>query len=197
MTTIRINVIVAGVPVDEARLGIGLAGKIPWKIPEDMQYFKDTTLNHAVIMGRKTWESIPPKFRPLPQRSNIIISSARQLTSTTSNGDMTFCTYNGLEDALTYLQSAGYQEAYVIGGASLYSEVITKYAANIGKVCITRVLCRSDGVLSDKYKEFDTYFPIGDYMKLIGNGLINTKKISSTSGIAIEIAEYDQTAVMD
>jgi len=63
-------------------LGIGINGGLPWRIKRDMKFFKDkTTETHetgklnAVIMGRKSWESIPAKFRPLPGRLNIVISS--------------------------------------------------------------------------------------------------------------------------
>ena len=63
------------------KLGIGKSGSMPWKLPGDMAYFKDITSKtadsskqNAVIMGRKTWESIPPKFRPLPGRINVVLT---------------------------------------------------------------------------------------------------------------------------
>jgi dihydrofolate reductase len=63
------------------KLGIGKGGAMPWKLPGDMAYFKDLTTRtrdiskqNAVVMGRKTWESIPPKFRPLPGRVNVVLS---------------------------------------------------------------------------------------------------------------------------
>ena len=63
------------------KLGIGKAGSMPWKLPGDMAYFKEITSKtadpgkqNAVIMGRKTWESIPPKFRPLPGRINVVLT---------------------------------------------------------------------------------------------------------------------------
>ena len=55
---------------------IGRDGGIPWQVPEDMAHFKATTTGHPVIMGRRTWESFPPAFRPLPDRTNIVISSS-------------------------------------------------------------------------------------------------------------------------
>lgn len=54
---------------------IGIENKIPWRIKEDINRFKQLTLNHPVVMGRKTYESIPQKFKPLPQRKNIVLSS--------------------------------------------------------------------------------------------------------------------------
>jgi dihydrofolate reductase len=55
---------------------IGNKGQIPWRIPEDLTFFKEQTMGGAVIMGRKTWESIPEKFRPLPGRVNIVMTHA-------------------------------------------------------------------------------------------------------------------------
>ena len=53
---------------------IGRDNTIPWHVPEDMAYFKKVTQGHPVIMGRRTWDSLPPRFRPLPGRRNIVIS---------------------------------------------------------------------------------------------------------------------------
>jgi len=60
-----------------ARAANGVIGKdntLPWRLPEDMAHFKRTTLGSPVIMGRKTWDSLPPKFRPLPGRQNIVVT---------------------------------------------------------------------------------------------------------------------------
>lgn len=74
------------VAVAEENWGIGLRQQIPWRLPTDMKHFKEittrdaayegesTAAQHAVIMGRKTWESLPPKFRPLPHRFNVILT---------------------------------------------------------------------------------------------------------------------------
>ena len=53
---------------------IGKDGDLPWHIPEDLKHFKKITTGHVVLMGRKTWESIPDKFRPLPNRKNEKVS---------------------------------------------------------------------------------------------------------------------------
>jgi len=55
---------------------IGANGKVPWHIPEDLKRFKELTIGHPVIMGRKTYDSLPDKFRPLPDRENIVLSSS-------------------------------------------------------------------------------------------------------------------------
>ena len=81
--------------------GIGFNGSIPWRIPEDLKFFKDTTTftkdnqkQNAVIMGRKTWESIPSKYRPLPSRLNIVLTR-------NTNSDIAY-----VSTPSNYLQSA-------------------------------------------------------------------------------------------
>lgn len=78
----KVNLIVAGCKVNgnESLLGIGSNGSLPWKLPNEMKHFSKLTIgdgycNNAVLMGRKTWESIPAKFRPLPRRFNIVLTS--------------------------------------------------------------------------------------------------------------------------
>jgi dihydrofolate reductase len=53
---------------------IGVDNRLPWRLPADLKRFKESTLGHTVIMGRKTWESLPASFRPLPGRTNIVVS---------------------------------------------------------------------------------------------------------------------------
>ena len=67
-----------------ARARNGVIGKdntLPWHLPEDLAHFKQTTLGQPVVMGRKTWESLPPKFRPLPGRTNIVVTRQRDWKS--------------------------------------------------------------------------------------------------------------------
>ncbi|RBP97392.1 diacylglycerol kinase [Bifidobacterium aemilianum] len=71
----RVNLIWAQASGKDGREGvIGFEGGMPWHLAEDMQRFKELTVSHPVIMGRKTWESLGAKFRPLPKRDNIVIS---------------------------------------------------------------------------------------------------------------------------
>ena len=53
---------------------IGRDGGIPWRLPEDMRRFRELTMGHPVVMGRKTWESLPDQFRPLPGRGNVVVT---------------------------------------------------------------------------------------------------------------------------
>ena len=99
---------------------IGNANELLWKLPEDMQFFRRVTMNHPVIMGRKTWDSIPEKFRPLAGRTNIVVTRQKAWHA---DGAITAHT---LEDALeAALESVAADphasRAYVIGGAQLYA----------------------------------------------------------------------------
>src|SRR4051812_27548483 len=93
---------------------IGKAGTLPWHLPEDLAHFKRVTLGAPVIMGRRTWDSLPPKFRPLPGRRNIVV---------TRQGDWQAA---GAERAPSIPQAvascAGEARAWVIGGADLYRQ---------------------------------------------------------------------------
>jgi len=95
---------------------IGLRGKLPWKIPEDMKLFKELTEKNTVIMGKNTWLSIPQKYRPLPNRTNIIIST----TLKEEKGAIVCPT---IQEALKEAQKTK-KEIFCIGGAQLYKEFL-------------------------------------------------------------------------
>lgn len=90
---------------------IGKDGTLPWRIPEDLKRFKELTTGHAVVMGRKTWESIPEAFRPLPGRRNVVVT--RRADYPLPDGVLRAAS---LEEAVA---SAG-NDAFVIGGAEIY-----------------------------------------------------------------------------
>lgn len=90
---------------------IGADGALPWHLPEDLAFFRRVTLDHPVIMGRRTWESLPDRFRPLPGRRNIVLSRTRGLRLEGA----TVAT-----DAAHALELAGTGDAWVIGGAQVY-----------------------------------------------------------------------------
>lgn len=92
---------------------IGHNNTLPWHLPEDMAHFKRTTLGCPVIMGRKTWDSLPPKFRPLPGRTNVVVT--RQ-ANWSENGAQTA---HNLPQALQLCAQAN--DVWVIGGAELYA----------------------------------------------------------------------------
>ncbi|HEX9060144.1 MAG TPA: dihydrofolate reductase [Clostridia bacterium] len=91
---------------------MGCANRLPWKLPNDLQYFKRTTMGHPVIMGRKTFESIG---KPLSGRLNVVVSSKKHFFS------KGLVTVDSLESAMYLVRD---DEAFVIGGASVYSSAI-------------------------------------------------------------------------
>ena len=93
---------------------IGKDNDIPWDLPDDFKYFKDTTKGHHVIMGRKNWESLPHSFQPLPGRTNIVIT--RQDHYDTKGEPVV----KSLEDALEIPRKNGESEAFIIGGGEIY-----------------------------------------------------------------------------
>ena len=101
--------------MEDLTRAIGKGGMIPWRLPEDMERFKSLTSGHKVIMGRKTYESIPPKFRPLPNRTNIVVSRAW------STGDDVIIARSPREA----LEIVGPNETgFVIGGGEIYAATL-------------------------------------------------------------------------
>ena len=100
---------------------IGINNSLPWHLPEDLKYFKRTTMGHTIIMGRKTWESIG---RPLPGRTSIVISTNPDYQAEGAK------VVNSLEEACRVAESIslidGTDEAFVIGGAGLYAAALPK-----------------------------------------------------------------------
>ena len=92
---------------------IGRDGGIPWRIPEDMARFRTLTTGHAVVMGRRTWESLPDQFRPLPGRDNVVVT--RNPDWSAQGADRA----GSVEDALELLEST--PRIFVIGGGEIYA----------------------------------------------------------------------------
>lgn len=97
---------------------IGRAGALPWRLAEDMAHFRRTTLGHPVIMGRRTWDSLPDRFRPLPGRRNIVVTRNPHWQAEGA------AAAHSLDDAMRLL--AGSPKAFVIGGAELYAQALQR-----------------------------------------------------------------------
>lgn len=93
---------------------IGANNTLPWHLPEDLAHFKRTTLGCPVIMGRKTWDSLPPKFRPLPGRLNIVVT--RQTDWQAEGASRA----SSIEEAMRLCPPGA--DAWVIGGAEIYAQ---------------------------------------------------------------------------
>ena len=117
------------VAIDNQR-GIGKGGQLPWQLPADMKHFKDLTVTaqskdkqNAVIMGRKTWESLPIKFQPLPHRINVVLSHNKKLSLPYG-----VVRASSLEEGLRLLQQPPWEtktdKIFVIGGAQIFEKAI-------------------------------------------------------------------------
>lgn len=93
---------------------IGVDGALPWHLPEDLVRFRDLTAGHLVIMGRRTWDSLPARFRPLPGRENVVLTRSRK--------DLPGATVVADVDAA--LAVARGRDAWVIGGAQVYAALL-------------------------------------------------------------------------
>lgn len=95
---------------------IGKDNTLIWNLPEDMAHFKALTAGQTVVMGRKTWESLPPRFRPLPGRHNVVIS--RQADYAAPGAEVA----NSLENALQLASTA--ESVFIIGGEQIYKQAM-------------------------------------------------------------------------
>jgi dihydrofolate reductase len=95
---------------------IGISNTLPWHLPEDMAHFRRNTLGCPVIMGRKTWDSLPPKFRPLPGRLNLVVTRQSDWSATGA------VVVHSLEAACAACPSDS--TAWVMGGAEIYAQAL-------------------------------------------------------------------------
>ena len=95
---------------------IGREGQLPWHLPADLAHFKQTTLGQAVVMGRKTWDSLPERFRPLPGRTNIVITRQKDWQAPGA------LVAHSLAQAMSLCPEPG--PLWVIGGAEVYAQAL-------------------------------------------------------------------------
>lgn len=145
----RISLIVAGCQVKgKEKLGIGFGGKLPWRLKSEMKHFTSLTKSgegkKAVLMGRKTWESIPVKFRPLSERFNVIITKQIDYQANSDQAKI----FNSIEGSLKHLENEGFETCWIIGGSEIYNYFIEKQVWD--RIYLTRI-----------QSEFpcDTFFP--------------------------------------
>ncbi len=125
------------VAMDRNRL-IGAGNRLPWRLPDDMQWFVQQTMGKPVIMGRKTYESIPTKYRPLKGRQNIVLTRDRSYAAPGAT------VVHSVEDALAVAGEA--EETIIGGGANLYAQLLPQ----THKLYLTLVQAELEG---------DAYFP--------------------------------------
>lgn len=143
---------------------IGAQGGMPWHVPEDLAHFKDTTLGAPVVMGRKTWDSLPERFRPLAGRENIVITRQQDWAAVGARRAAT------VEEAVR-----GRDRVWIIGGAEIFRQVI----ADADRLEVTELDVEVDG---------DAYAPSKSGWRLVDEGEWRT----SRSGIRYRFLGYER-----
>jgi dihydrofolate reductase len=119
---------------------IGKNNDLPWKLPDDMKFFMETTKGHHVIMGRKNYDSLKGKFKPLPNRTNIVITRQSEL-------DAPGCiVLHNIKEGLLVANKNGEPECFIIGGSEIY-DLAMPYT---NRLYLTEIQAHING---------DTYFP--------------------------------------
>lgn len=136
---------------------IGRNNSLPWHLPKDMKFFRDTTFGHCVIMGRKNYDSIPPQYRPLAGRTNIIVTRQESFKA---EGCVVV---NSIEEGLDIARKKNESEVFIIGGADIFRQTL-----DIGdKIYYTKIHHSFPG---------DVYFPKLDEKKW---KLISKKEVNA------------------
>ncbi len=148
---------------------IGVGGKLPWHIPADLKHFQNVTRGRIVLMGRKTWESLPASARPLPDRRNIVITT--QTAYAVPPGVERF---ESIDAALA--AHAGLDEdIMVIGGADIYRQIIDR----ADRLLLTHVHQRVEG---------DAFFPVVDAARW---RVVSREAHETADGVKFEFVEYE------
>lgn len=151
-----------------SNLAIGKNNSLVWHLPADMKFFKEKTTGHCVITGRKNYESIPEKFRPLPNRTNIIITRQQDY-----NAPGTIIT-SSIEEAIRKAEQTGDTEIFIIGGGDIFKQSLhladTLYLTEI-----------------EECFDADVFFP-----KL---NMLEWQEVSRVKGIRDEKNKYDYSFV--
>lgn len=123
---------------------IGKGGTMPWHLPDELKYFREATSGKPVVMGRKTWESLPAKHKPLPGRRNIVVT--RQTGYAADGAEVV----PGVDEAVNAASTSS-DEVFIIGGSQLYG-----YGMEIAdRLYLTRVHTEVEGA--------DAFFPEIDF----------------------------------
>ncbi len=143
---------------------IGAEGGMPWHVPEDLAHFKEITSSAPVVMGRKTWDSLPDRFRPLPDRENIVITRQQDWSA------------DGARRAANVSEAVrGLERVWIIGGAEIFAQVIH----DADRLEVTEIDLAVDG---------DAYAPAKSGWRLVDEGQWQT----SRTGIRYRFLGYER-----
>jgi dihydrofolate reductase len=125
---------------------IGKNNDLPWRLPDDMKYFMQTTKGHHVIMGRKNYESIPARFRPLPERENLVLTTQKSYQAPGCK------LIHSLEEGIAISRQENESELFIIGGSEIY-KLALPFATEL---YLTEIQAEVEG---------DAFFSMIDYTK--------------------------------
>jgi dihydrofolate reductase len=166
--------IVSLIVATPTNLAIGKNNQLIWNLPKDMKFFMETTTGHPVIMGRKNFESIPKKFRPLRNRTNVIVTRNKEYTA---DGCIVV---NNIEDSLKALEIENNKEVFVIGGGEIYKRFLEKKL--IDRMYITHIEQAFDG---------DTFFPEIDFSQWIPSTVMSHIK-DEKNPHSFKVVQYEK-----
>ena len=191
--------------------GIGVKGSLPWRLPGDMAFFKKTTLDagkaggvNAVVMGRKTWQSIPERFRPLPGRINIVLSrraeterdalcaelgidasASVEMDGGAAPADAVFVE-SSVASGLARAGLSGAAKTFVIGGAEIYAQAMRLDA--LERVILTRVHLDDDACPCDAFLDFKQ-----EDFRVVDQSAVKTDK---KTGTQYEFMQYERVGAV-
>jgi dihydrofolate reductase len=122
---------------------LGKNNDLLWRLKSDMNFFKSTTSGHWVIMGRKSWESLPPRFRPLPNRTNCVVSRNADLSADGAH------VFSNLQSAIDKARNSQAEKIFIIGGAQIYHQSLTENL--VDEMLLTHV--------DASFDDADVFFP--------------------------------------
>ncbi len=154
---------------------IGKNNDLMWSLPKDMKFFKDSTAGHPVIMGRKNWDSIPKKYRPLPGRKNIVLTRSPELIAED------FWVTNNLDIALNMAWEDETEEVFIIGGGQIYDLALRNNKVN--RMYITYV--------DQEFEDAHAFFPEFEESKW-NKKLLFSHQVDEKHDFAFEVFQFDR-----
>ena len=136
-------------------IGDSKNNSLPWHIPEDLKLFKRLTFDSLVVMGRKTFESIPEQYRPLPRRVNVVVCSNAEWRIEQERKYDKVIGIESIDDIPLLTYKHPYKEIFVIGGSTLYNAFLTDYNMCIDRVYISHIYGKHQG---DLYFNGDLFY---------------------------------------
>lgn len=164
----KVRLIVA---MDNER-GIGKNNDLMWHLPADMKFFKETTLGHVVVMGRKNFDSIPERFRPLVGRENVVLT--RNTDFLAENCQV----FHSLEACLTAYENETKRYVYIIGGGQIYKQALQLNC--VDELFITHV---------DHVYGADTFFPEIDENNW-DTSVVFSHEVDEKNAVAFQVKHY-------